>query len=196
MQVLESQEVAQVRQAQRGDRNAFAALVKSYQKRVVSVAYRLLGNSDDARDVGQDAFVKAFKSLSQLDDPTRFGPWLLRIVSNLALNYRRSRSLRFMPSLDAPGDGGDGDEGRETGFQPQAKHGNGESGPLSEELHAAVTKAMDQLPEKQRMALILFSVEGMPQKDVAEILECSIELVKWNVFQARKKMKDLLADHL
>lgn len=193
MQVLESQEVAQVRQAQRGDRNAFAALVKSYQKRVVSVAYRLLGNSDDARDVGQDAFVKAFKSLSQLDDPTRFGPWLLRIVSNLALNYRRSRSLRFMPSLDAPGDG---EEGRETGFQPQAKGGNGEGGPLSEELHAAVTKAMDQLPEKQRMALILFSVEGMPQKDVAEILECSIELVKWNVFQARKKMKDLLADHL
>lgn len=193
MQVLESQEVAQVRQAQRGDRNAFAALVKSYQKRVVSVAYRLLGNSDDARDVGQDAFVKAFKGLSQLDDPTRFGPWLLRIVSNLALNYRRSRSLRFMPSLDAPGDG---DEGRETGFQPQAKDSNGESGPLSEELHAAVTKAMDQLPEKQRMALILFSIEGMPQKDVAEILECSIELVKWNVFQARKKLKDLLAEHL
>lgn len=192
MQVLESQEVAQVRQAQRGDRNAFAVLVRSYQKRVVSVAYRLLGNSDDARDVGQDAFVKAFKSLSQLDDPSRFGPWLLRIVSNLALNYRRSRSLRFIPSLDYQND----DEGRESGIRPQAKQGNGESGPLTEELHGAVSAAMEQLPEKQRMALILFSIEGMAQKDVAEILDCSIELVKWNVFQARKKLKDLLAEHL
>lgn len=190
--MVESKEVAQVRQAQRGDRHAFAELVRSYQKRVVSVAYRLLGNAEDARDVGQDAFVKAFGSLGQLEDPSRFGPWLLRIVGNLALNYRRSRSLRLMPSIDAGSD----DDGRESKIQPRAREGDGETGPLSEELHAAVTAAMEQLPEKQRMALILFSIEGMAQRDVAEILECSVELVKWNVFQARQKLKDLLAEHL
>jgi RNA polymerase sigma-70 factor (ECF subfamily) len=193
VRVQDSQEVAQVRQAQRGDRNAFAALVRSYQTRVVSVAYRLLGNADDARDVGQDAFVKAFTGIGKLEDPARFGPWLLRIVGNLALNFRRSRSLRHMPSIDAARDA---DEGRESKIQPRAKEGNGESGPLSEELHAAVSAAMERLPEKQRMALILFSVEGMAQKDVADILECSVELVKWNVFQARKKLKELLSEYL
>jgi RNA polymerase sigma-70 factor (ECF subfamily) len=60
----------------------------------------------------------------------------------------------------------------------------------------AVSRAMETLPEKQRLSLILFSIEGMPQKDVAEILDCSLELVKWNVFQARKKLKELLEEYL
>jgi RNA polymerase sigma-70 factor (ECF subfamily) len=64
------------------------------------------------------------------------------------------------------------------------------------ELNDAVSRAMEQLPDKQRLALILFSVEGMPQKEVADILECSVELVKWNVFQARKKLKELLREFL
>ncbi|UCC31361.1 MAG: sigma-70 family RNA polymerase sigma factor, partial [Phycisphaerales bacterium] len=70
------------------------------------------------------------------------------------------------------------------------------AGPLPEELQSAVNEAMERLPDKQRLALILFSVEGMPQKEVAEILECSVELVKWNVFQARQKLKEMLKAYL
>jgi RNA polymerase sigma factor (sigma-70 family) len=68
--------------------------------------------------------------------------------------------------------------------------------PVSAELQAAIGQAMDRLPEKQRLALILYSVEGLPQKEVAEILECSVELVKWNVFQARKSLRRTLARYL
>lgn len=177
---------------QAGDVEAFAGLVRAYQRRVLSVAYRLLGNAEDARDVSQDAFVRAFRSLSQLEDPSRFGPWLMRVVTNLALNFRRSRHLRSTVSLDDQPSfsGGVAEDRRRTEVWED------ETGTLSEELHAAISQAVEGLPERQRLALILFSVEGMPQKDVAQILECSIELVKWNVFQARRKLKEVLADFL
>ncbi len=184
-------EVALVQRARDGDSDAFAALVKRYQRRAVSVAYRLLGNIEDASDVSQDAFVRAFGHLSQLDDPSRFGAWLMRVVSNLALNYRRSRKLRMASSLDDVEAASA--EARSPSGSKRVTLGSDENGgPLPAELHAAITEAMEQLPDKQRLALILFSVEGMPQKEVAEILECSIELVKWNVFQARRKLKEML----
>lgn len=189
------QEVAAVLRAKAGDAEAFGVLVRAYQRRAVSVAYRLLGNMEDATDVCQDAFVRAFRNVDQLDDPARFGPWLMRVVSNLSLNYRRVRKNRSAGSLEdieaASAEARSSISGQrmEVGLED-------EEGPLSRELHEAVTRAMEQLPEKQRLALILFSVEGMPQKEVADILECSIELVKWNVFQARKKLKELLAEYL
>jgi len=192
----DTQQVALVRRALAGDREAFAQLVRIYQRRAVSVAYRLLGNGEDAADVSQDAFVRAFRHLSQLDDPSRFGPWLMRVVTNLALNYRRSRRLRLAAPLDeaitATGEGRHPGTGRRARTQEE----DDERGPLPRELHDTVSRAMETLPEKQRLALILFSIEGMPQKDVADILDCSIELVKWNVFQARKKLKEQLAEYL
>jgi len=194
-QVEARKEIACVQRARGGDADAFGDLVRAYQRRAVSVAYRLLGNTDDATDVCQDAFVRAFRNLAQLDDPSRFGPWMLRIVSNLSLNFRRVRKNRAAGSLDDV-EAASADVRSSISGQRMEVGLEDEGGPLSNELHAAVTKAMEQLPEKQRLALILFSVEGMPQKDVADILECSIELVKWNVFQARKKMKELLAEHL
>ena len=184
-----------VRRAQGGDADAFADLVRLYQRRAVSVAYRLVGNVEDASDVSQDAFVRAFRCLDQLDDPARFGPWLMRIVSNQALNFRRSRSSRAAASLDDMI--GDPGEARRpaTGMKLATDEGD-ETGPLPVELHDVISQALATLPDKQRLALVLFSVEGMPQKEVAEVLECSIELVKWNVFQARKKLKDLLQEYL
>ena len=188
----ESEEIRLVRRAQAGEAEAFAELVRRYQRRAVSVAYRLLGNIEDASDVSQDAFVRAYQNLSQLEDPSRFGGWLMKVVSNLSLNFRRARSMRATARLD--------DEALATveRLDPRTnlrattdRSGDDES--LPEELHGAVSAALDQLPRKQRLALVLFSVEGMPQKEVAEILDCSIELVKWNVFQARKKLKEMLA---
>jgi len=190
-----SKELDLVHRAQSGEPEAFGALVRAYQRRAVSVAYRILGNVEDASDVTQDAFVRAYRSLSQLDDPAKFGGWLMRVVCNLSLNYRRSRANRATLPWDAAG-------------QPQSERYGGtpatltsqvnpqDAGQASHELNEAIVRALEQLPDKQRLALILFSVEGLPQKEVAEILECSIELVKWNVFQARKKLKDLLEPFL
>lgn len=194
-ETAQSAEVALVRQAQDGDSDAFTGLVKLYQRRAVSVAYRLLGNIEDASDVSQEAFVRAYRNLSQLDDPSRFGPWSMRVVTNLSLNYRRSRTSRFALSLDDALTVSAEIRNPATGRRATVGLEN-EHGPLPEELYAAISEAMEQLPEKQRLALILFSVEGMPQKEVAQVLECSVEMVKWNVFQARQKLREMLEPFL
>jgi RNA polymerase sigma-70 factor (ECF subfamily) len=190
-----SGEMDLVLRAQSGDADAFAGLVRQYQRRAVSLAYRLVSNSEDAGDVSQEAFIRAYRHLEQLDDPSRFGAWFLRIVSNLALNYRRARKGRRAASLDESLPLPEDARRPATGLRITEGHDR-EAGPLSDELQTAITKAVERLPDKQRLALVLFSVEGVPQKEVAEILECSVELIKWNVFQARRKLKDMLKEHL
>lgn len=186
-----------VRSALTGDSTAYDQLVRRYQRRAVAVAYRLLGNVHDAADVSQDAFLRAYRGLGGLEDHGRFGPWLLRIVSNLSLNFRRSRQTGTARSA-VPLDGiveGPG-EFRSPSGEPSASGAAAGSSPLSDELKGAIADAIARLPEKQRLALILYSVEGLPQREVAQILECSVELVKWNVFQARKTLRKTLAGYL
>src|SRR3954453_18081348 len=89
-----------------GDRKAYDLLIARYQRQAVAVSYRLLGNTQDALEVSQDAFLKGFTSLASLQKPEAFGGWLMRIVSNLSLNYRRGRKVRQQgqpPLDDLPG---------------------------------------------------------------------------------------------
>lgn len=179
-----------------GDRGAFDELIRRYQRQAVAVSYRLLGNTQDALEVTQDAFLKAYRSLSTLQKPDAFGGWLMRIVSNLSLNYRRSRKLRTQLPLDdclGPTDSAQADHG---GSEWMARDGNPEHRLESEEMGARLQEALKQLPEKQRLAIVMFTIDELPQKQVAEALECSVEAVKWHVFQARKKLKEILKDYL
>lgn len=186
-----------VRAAQTGDRSAFDRLVRRHQRQAASLAFQRLGNTDDAQEVTQDAFLKAFTSLETLQQPDAFKGWLLRTVSNLALNFRRGRRLRKNPGLDESLVSGD-DNPLEGGIQ--SDHTLRSSKPTrsleDQELAERRQWAMAQLPEKQRLALEMFAVNGMPQKDVADALDCSVEAVKWYVFQGRKKLKELLKDLL
>ncbi len=182
-----------VRRTLDGDTTGFDELIGRYQRRAVSVSFKLLGNSHDALEVCQEAFLRAFRKLDTLQDPERFGPWLMRTVSNLSLNFRRSRRPSSPIPVDdclTPG----GDEGMGSDWMAAAGMPPDEA--LASELGKAITEAINELPEKQRLALVLFSIEGMAQKDVAEVLDCSVEAVKWHVFQARKKLKEKLADYL
>ena len=179
-----------------GDRRSFDVLIGRYQRQAVAVSYRLLGNSHDALEVTQDAFLKAFTSLATLQKPEAFGGWLMRIVSNLSLNFRRGRKSRTQLPLDdllGPTDAGQTDT---TGAASDWAAQSGD--PLrrlqSQEMGRKLQEALGRLPEKQRLAIIMFTVDEMPQKDVAEALQCSVEAVKWHVFQGRKKLKELLKD--
>ena len=189
-----------VEQVLGGRRRAFDELVRRYQRQAAAVSYRLLGNSHDAMEVTQDAFVKAFSSLATLQKPEAFGGWLMRIVSNLSLNYRRSRKTRQQLPLDdllgptdaaqqaAAATGGGSDWMTQSGDPVHLLE--------SEEMGRKLKQALEQLPEKQRLAIIMFTIEEMPQKQVAEALNCSVEAVKWHVFQGRKRLKEILRDYL
>ena len=182
-----------VSQVRSGRRSAFDELVERYQRRATSVAYRLLGNLHDALEVCQEAFVRAYRNIDTLEQPSRFGPWLLRIVTNLSLNFRRSRGprLSFEDCLV-------NDERAREERLADADHSEDRPGALlgASELQEQIEAGLALLPAQQRAALVLFSVEQLPQREVAEILDCSVEAVKWHVFQARKKMKAHLQDYL
>ncbi|MGN6368113.1 MAG: RNA polymerase sigma factor [Phycisphaerae bacterium] len=188
-----AQELALVLAAKTGDRVAFGKLAQQYQRQCAAVALRLLGNTHDAAELVQDALVKAFRSLDQLQQSERFGPWLMRIVTNLALNFRRSRGRRQALSLEQTS--GDGDEGEDMRATLPGGAMDAPEKPLtSAELGSAIQRAIDELPEKQRLALVMFAIEKMPQKDVADVLNCSVEAVKWHVFTARKQLRKSLGD--
>ncbi|HMB95780.1 MAG TPA: sigma-70 family RNA polymerase sigma factor [Tepidisphaeraceae bacterium] len=180
-----------------GQREAFDELVRRYQRQAVAVSFRLLNNTQDALEVSQDAFLKAFTSLATLQKPEAFGGWLMRIVSNLSLNYRRSRKVRTQLPLDDLLGSGDSQQTESgSGSEWTAQDENPVHSLESKELGQQLQEALAQLPEKQRLAIVLFTIQQMPQKDVAEALECSVEAVKWHVFQGRKKLKELLKEHL
>lgn len=183
-----------VHQLVAGRREAFDALVERYQRRATAVANRLVGNLHDALEVVQEAFIRAYRNIGTLEEPARFGPWLLRIVTNLALNHRRDRAVGGprVSLSDCILDGEEPGEQRIVGRDdvPVGAY------LAAEELSQRLERAIAGLPAQQRAALVLFSIESLPQKEVAEMLDCSVEAVKWHVFQARKKLKEQLADYL
>ncbi|MBU0639097.1 MAG: RNA polymerase sigma factor [Planctomycetes bacterium] len=186
-----------VRHTRAGQLQGFDQLVERYQRRATSVACRLLGNLHDALEVCQDAFVRAYQNLETLEDARRFGPWLLRIVTNLSLNFRRNRAAAGRQRVSFE-DCLVNDERSRAELVPDAAHSDERPGArlAAAELSEAVQAALAELPERQRAALVLFSIEQLPQKDVASIMDCSVEAVKWHVFQARKKLKSALAEFL
>lgn len=176
-----------------GDRKAFDELILRYQRQAVAVSYRLLGNTHDALEVTQDAFLKGFTSLASLQKPEAFGGWLMRIVSNLSLNFRRGRKTRQQLPLDDLLSN-DSSTANNSGSDWMAQSGDPVRKLESEEMGKKLQEALNSLPEKQRLAIVMFTIEQMPQKQVAETLECSVEAVKWHVFQGRKKLKEMLKE--
>jgi RNA polymerase sigma-70 factor (ECF subfamily) len=176
-----------------GYRPAFDELIRRYQRQAVAVSYRLLGNSHDALEITQNAFLKAFVNLRSLKKPEAFGGWLMRIVSNLSLNFRRGRKPRMQLPLDDLLVSKDR-------TCPDGRFAAGYIDPAyqlqSAEMGRLLRKALRQLPERQRSAIVLFAIEQMPQKQVARTLGCSVEAVKWHVFQGRKKLREALKEYL
>ncbi|HEY1923120.1 MAG TPA: sigma-70 family RNA polymerase sigma factor [Tepidisphaeraceae bacterium] len=176
-----------------GHREAFDVLIRRYQRQAVAVSYRLIGSSHDAIEITQNAFLKAFVNLGSLKKPEAFGGWLMRIVSNLSLNHRRARKSRTQLPLDdllARTDRTFSDDLCAARFIDPAYQLQ------SAEMGRHLRNALQQLPERQRSAIILFAIEQMPQKQVARTLGCSVEAVKWHVFQGRKKLREALKDYL
>jgi RNA polymerase sigma-70 factor (ECF subfamily) len=165
-----------------GDRHAFDELVRCYQCLAMKLAVRILAKADEAADAVQDAFVKAFLGIHKLNDPTRFEPWLLKIVGNVAVSrlraLKRSRKTKLID-----------------GFEYNLSVKSNDIG-ANEELAQALQQAMAKLPEKQAKAISLFGLQDLTQNEVAEIMNCSVESVRWNVFEARRKLKEMLKDYL
>ena len=173
---IEDAELAALAQA--GDRDAFGELVTRYAGQARRVARAILGNPDDADDAAQDGFLAALRYLARYDASRPFGPWLIRIVANAASDRRRRRKVRATEPLSP----------RMTDAEP-APDVEADRRALQAELKAALA----ELPERQRIAILLFEVEGYPHRDIAEVLNVPEGTVRSDVFHARRRLRRALA---
>jgi RNA polymerase sigma-70 factor, ECF subfamily len=169
------------RRAQAGDRDAFAALVQRYVKRVHDLARRMLRDEQEAEDVTQQAFWNAWRALDRFDASRPFRHWLLRIASNLCRNRFASRRRR--PADRARG----GDDPAPDPAAPPAGAGDPDpAGPL-------VRAAIEALPERYRLPVVLHYLQGCSLEEISEITQVPVATVKTHLHRGRAALRDLLA---
>jgi len=162
-----------------GDHNAYRQLVERNMKQAYNLAYRYVGNHDDAEDVAQDAFVRAYRSLKYFRGDAEFSTWLYRIVTNTALN--RVKQLQRMNTHETP-------ITEATTMMAGYDHGSMQSFDRT----AHIERALHELPTLQRAVVILRHLNGLSTKQVSGILRCSEGTVKTHLHRAIKKMKSKL----
>ena len=169
-----------IRQAARGGVEAFNLLVSRWEKRVYNYLLRITANREDALDLTQDVFLKAYQNLRKLDDPGRFAPWLYRIAHNEAYSmFRKRRPEADVEEIEP--------EGTDTGITV------GGSSVFPIELNLAVASALGRLSPDQREAVVLKIYQGFKFEEMAEILACPVSTVKSRVYTAIELLKVELA---
>lgn len=188
------QESDLVSQARSGDLKAFTALVGLYQDRAVRTAYSFAGNFEDARDLAQEAFVKAFENFKNFKAESRFYTWFYRILSNACKDFLRKKKVRSAISFWIHRKEDSEEEAAEHKIADSSK--NAKEQLLNQELSGQLYEAMDRLPSQQKNAFILRYIEGMSLDEVSESMGLSVGAVKAHLWQAAQKMRKFLSLYL
>ncbi len=179
---------ALVERAQRGDKAAFGLLVGKYQRKLARLLSRLIRDPAEVEDVTQEAFVKAYRALSNFRGESAFYTWLYRIGVNTAKNYLVSQNRRAPTSTAA-----DADEAENFEDGDQLRDINTPENLLSSKQMAdTVTTAMEALPEELRTAIVLREIEGLSYEEIAKIMDCPIGTVRSRIFRARDAVAEKL----
>jgi len=183
-----SSDVDLVRSAQRGDMQAFEELVARHRDKVYARAYSMMRNEDEALDLSQDAWVKAWQRLGQFQGDSSFVTWMIRIVINLCLDQLRKLKRKRAESLEAMAEEAGGVE-----RHMPVVLANPSEGLERAELRVRINRALDQLSQEHRTVLILHEFEQMEYKEISRQMKCSIGTVMSRLFYARRRMASLLA---
>ena len=179
-----------VARAAQGDRDAFGALVLRHQSRVFNVAYQVVRNREDALDVAQESFAKAFASLSSFKGEAGFTTWIHRIVVNLAIDClrrrRRGDATAYDDRLAVP-------EDIESGL---AAPDDPEAALESRQVQSLLARGIQALPPAHRAVLILREIEGLSYDEIARAVGCSLGTVMSRLFYARRKLRKVLEPHV
>lgn len=168
-------------QAQKGSKTAYGDLVERYMRRAYSFAYQIVGNMEDARDLSQDVFIKVYQSMDAYKKGSRFFPWFYRILVNHCLNYRRRKKIVNWLSLS--------NDHHRMEAERSIVYNHDEEYSLDEaEKYKLLHQVIDRLPKKQRMVVMLHGIEGLSQKETAEILGISEGTVRSRFFYAKDRL--------
>jgi len=157
-----------------GDRAAFDVLVRQYQERIYRLGYRMTRNAEDAKDLAQEAFVQAYRSLGSFQQRSSFSTWLYRISMNLCLNHLKSAG-RMNPA--------------EVGGSLPDQRPNSMDDILTDERDRTLAAAIEALPPQQKATLTLRVYQGLSHREIAEVLECSEGTAKANYFHAVRALQ-------
>ena len=179
-----------VRKVLQGDVNAFEKLVTEYEKAVYAIAQRMTGNAEDAADMTQETFIKAYNSLSSFRGDSKFSVWLYRIATNVCLDFLRSRSRKPTVSLSVEDDDGEEVE-LDIADESQSPERLLERGLTRD----AVRRGLNALSPEYRQILLLREIQGLSYEEIADVLTLEVGTVKSRIFRARKRLcAFLLAD--
>jgi RNA polymerase sigma-70 factor (ECF subfamily) len=178
-----------VRKVLQGDVNAFEKLVTEYERAVYAIAQRMTGNAEDAADMTQETFIKAYNSLSSFRGDSKFSVWLYRIANNVCLDFLRSRSRRPTVSLST-----EDDDGEETQLDIADESQSPELLMERGLTRDAVRRGLDTLPPDYRQILLLREIQGLSYDEIAAVLEIEVGTVKSRIFRARKRLCAFLVE--
>jgi RNA polymerase sigma-70 factor (ECF subfamily) len=181
-----------VQRARRGDLEAYDELVQRYQERIYATVYHMTSNHEDANDLAQESFIKAFQALKSFKGGSSFYTWLYRIAVNKTINFLKQRKNKAQMSLD------DIDFNAE--HDPDLLALVSEKTPRREaglaELQEKLNEAMLRLSDSHRLAVTLHDIQGMSHEEIAKIMGCNVGTVRSRLFYARQQLQGYLADYL
>lgn len=181
-----------VKRARNGDLGAYDDLVRRYQERIYATVYHMTANHEDANDLAQEAFIKAFQALKSFKGGSSFYTWVYRIAVNKTINFLKQRKHKAQMSLD------DLDFNAE--HDPDLVALISDKTPRREvnltELQEKLNEAMQKLSEPHRLVVTLHDVQGLSHEEIAEIMECNIGTVRSRLFYARQQLQAHLSDYL
>lgn len=188
--MADEQEKVLIEKSKKGDGEAFGELISSYQKKVLNLAYRMLGSVSDAEDAAQEIFIKAFRSLYSFNERSAFSTWLYKVATNVCLDILRKRKRQnggAMVSINRYN--ADDDE-------YELPIGDGAPSPHEEaqkkEAMRALKSALDLLSEEQRAVIVMRDINGLSYEEIADIAGCSLGTVKSRINRSRLALRKLL----
>ena len=182
---LQADETELIRRAREGDAAAFGLLVERYQHRVVRVAMSVVHNQDDALELAQETFVRAYENLAKFESRSSLSTWLYRIAANLAIDFRRREGRHTVLR---------GEEGEfELGRLP-SERGNSYAETARNELNQRLRGALAELTPEHRAVILLREVEGLSYDEIGDILQCPRGTVMSRLHYARNRLRSILKD--
>jgi RNA polymerase sigma-70 factor (ECF subfamily) len=187
-----TEEMAFVRRARRGDLEAYDELVKRYQERIFATIYHMTSNHEDANDLAQESFIKAFQALKSFKGGSSFYTWLYRIAVNKTINFLKQRKNRRHMSLNDLDFNAEHDPDLMALISDNTPRRAAGLTELQEKLNAALMK----LSEPHRLVVVLHDVQGQSHEEIAKVMDCNIGTVRSRLFYARQQLQGYLADYL
>jgi RNA polymerase sigma-70 factor, ECF subfamily len=181
-----------VKRARRGDLSAYDDLVRRYQERIYATVYHMTSNHEDANDLAQEAFIKAYQALKTFKGGSSFYTWVYRIAVNKTINFLKQRKNRTQMSLNDVDFHAEHDPDLVALISDKTPRREVNLAELQEKLNAA----MQKLSEPHRLVVTLHDVQGLSHEEIAEIMDCNIGTVRSRLFYARQQLQALLSDYL